>query len=103
MATAYTFIIDPVLIYTFNFSCKVLNEKVFVYMRTGSLGTAYTVIIDPVLIIDHAGRRRHLPHHQTPVAASKEIMNEHVVWSQAVASQATRLVAGVTLAEATTS
>jgi len=50
MATAYTFIIDPVLIYTFNFSCKVLNEKGIVYTRTGSLGTAYTVIIDPVLI-----------------------------------------------------
>jgi len=43
--TWYTVASDPVSIYT----CKVLNEKIIVYTRTGSLATVYTVIIDPVL------------------------------------------------------
>jgi len=48
--TVYAVASDPVLTYTFNYSCKVLNEKLNVYTRTGSIMTVYTVPSDPVLV-----------------------------------------------------
>ncbi len=45
-----TVAIDPVLIYTINYSFNTLHEKLNVYMRTGSIMTVYAVAIDPVLV-----------------------------------------------------
>ncbi len=42
--------INPVLIYTINYSFNTLHEKLNVYTRTGSVMTVYAVAIDPVLI-----------------------------------------------------
>ncbi len=48
--TTYTVAIDPVLIYTINYSFNTLHENLNVYMRTGSVMTVYAVAIDPVLV-----------------------------------------------------